>query len=66
MIDREGIVRVPGQHLFELLHRPVIVQVVKVVERGQVQRVVGTERQRFRIRVWRHRHRLRSQQKANQ
>ncbi len=38
----------PRQNLLELLHRPVVVEVVKVVEGGQVQRIVGTVGQRLR------------------
>ena len=42
MIDRKGIVGMTPQHLSELLHRPVIVEVVEMVEGGQVQRVMRT------------------------
>ena len=50
MIDREGIVRVPRQNLFELLHRPVVVEIVEVVKRGQVLRIMRTVGERFRRR----------------
>src|SRR6476661_8105193 len=66
MIDRKWIVRVPRQHLLELLHCPVIVEVVKMVERSQVLRVVRTEGQRFGVRIPRCGHYSRNQQKANQ
>ena len=65
MIDRERIVRMPPQHLFELLHRPVVVEIVEMVERGQVQRIMGTIRKGCRVGIW-SRHRLRSQQNAHQ
>ncbi len=65
MIDREGIVRMPRQHLFELLHRPVVVEVVEMVERGQVQRIMGTISKGCRVGI-RSRHRLRSQQHTHQ
>jgi hypothetical protein len=57
---------VPFQYLFELLHRAVIVKVVEVVERGQVQGIVRAEGKRFRVRVWSRRHRVRSQQETDQ
>ena len=38
----------PRQNLLELLHRPVVVEIVEVVERGQVQRIVRTVGERFR------------------
>ncbi len=43
VIDRVGIVRMPGQHLFEVLDGRVVVQIVEAPERNLVLRVGGPE-----------------------
>ena len=47
VIDGEGIVRMPPQYLVKLLHRAVIVEVVEMIERGQVEWIMWTVGQRF-------------------
>ena len=66
MIHGKRIVRVPRQHLLELLHRTVIVEVVKVIERYQVLRIMRTEGERFRVRVRRRRQCLYGRQNTQQ
>ena len=40
----------PRQNLIKLLYRPVVVEVVKMIERGQIQRIMRTICQRLRAR----------------
>ena len=45
MIYRERVVRVPLQHLIELLNGRVVIEIVEMIEGGVVQRVAGPNRQ---------------------
>src|SRR4029077_7941392 len=47
VIDGEGIVRMPSQYLVKFLHRAVIIEVVEMIERGQVEWIMWTVGQRF-------------------
>ena len=50
MVDGEGIVRMARQNLLKLLNRAVVVEIVEVTKRGQVERIVRTVGERFRRR----------------
>ena len=42
VVDGEGIVGMTPHDLLKLLHRPVVIEVVKMTERSQVGRIMGS------------------------